>query len=94
MTWVIFGAFVSSNYAGRMGQLRVRAIDARLENGVKGFLLGMIRGARWKVTCGFCKERFRTLQHLYLTTADCPYCGTRNLLVGSAPSDRGPRRIN
>ncbi|MEJ7803774.1 MAG: hypothetical protein WKH68_10460 [Candidatus Limnocylindria bacterium] len=68
-----------------MGQLVVRAIDPRLKNGLKGFLLGMIRGARWELTCGFCKQQFRTLQHLFSQTADCPFCGTRNLLVGGGP---------
>jgi len=73
------------DYAGRVGQLVVRAIDPRLKNGLKGFLLGMIRGARWELTCGFCKQQFQTLQHLFSQTADCPFCGTRNLLVGGGP---------
>ena len=63
-----------------MAQLRVRAIDPRLETGPRGLLLGMIRGARWELTCGFCKERFARTQLLLSTHADCPYCGTRNLL--------------
>jgi len=76
-----------SIYPPEVGQLTVRAIDPRLQNGIRGFLLGMIRGARWELTCGFCKERFRTLQHLFLLTADCPFCGTRNLLSDGG----GPR---
>ena len=75
-----------------MGQLTVRAIDPILQNGVKGFLLGMIRGARWELTCGLCRERFRTLQHLFSPTAECPHCGTRNLMTEGP--DQGPRPVN
>lgn len=63
-------------------QLKVRAIDARLESGPLGLLLSLIRGARWELTCGFCKERFRKIQYIFTGFADCPYCGTRNLLPG------------
>ena len=68
-----------------MGQLKVMAIDARLETGPIGLLLSLIRGARWELTCGFCKERFRKVLLLFLGFADCPYCGTRNLLPSFGP---------
>jgi hypothetical protein len=63
-----------------VGQLRLSAIDARLETGLVGLLLGMIRVARWELTCGFCKERFRIVHLIWFSSAVCPYCGTRNLL--------------
>lgn len=72
-----------------MAQLKVRAIDPRLETGPLGLLLSLIRGARWELTCGFCKERFGKVQLLFMGFSDCPYCGARNLL----PSF-GPRRPN
>ena len=63
-----------------MGQLEMPAIDARMEAGVRGFLLGLIRGASWELTCGFCRQRFRRLQYSVRTSIDCPFCGTRNVL--------------
>jgi len=72
---------LSPHYPDEVGQLTVRAIDPILQNGVKGFLRGMIRGARWELTCGLCRERFGTLQHLFSPTAECPHGGTRNLLT-------------
>jgi rRNA maturation endonuclease Nob1 len=78
-----------------VGQLKVNAINARLETGLRGFLFSMIRGARWELTCGFCKERFSRVQPIFWSSAVCPYCGTRNLLpVPRFPSDRGPRPPN
>lgn len=78
-----------------MGQLKVNAINARLQDGLLGLLLGMARSARWELTCGFCKERFRKVQYLASSTAVCPYCGTRNLLpVPRFPRDPGPRPPN
>ena len=68
------------HYPAAVGQLRLNAINAQLETGLVGLLLGMIRGARWELTCGFCKERFRKVQFMVFSTAVCPYCGTRNLL--------------
>lgn len=69
-------------------QLVVRAIDARLKHGRKGFLVAMIRGARWELTCGFCKERFRTLQHLFSRIAECPHSVERELLHSGGPEGR------
>ena len=78
-----------------MGQLQLNAIDARLETGLRGLLLAMIRGAQWELTCGFCKERFRKVLFIAWSSAVCPYCGARNLLpVGRFPSDPGPRPPN
>ena len=75
----------------RVGQLRLNAIDARFATGLIGWLLGMVRCLRWDLTCGFCKGRFRKVLHFAYSTADCPYCGTRNLLpVPRYPSDPGP----
>jgi rRNA maturation endonuclease Nob1 len=48
--------------------------------------------ARWELTCGFCKTRFRKIQPLAWDGSVCPACGTRNLLpVPRFPSDPGPR---
>jgi hypothetical protein len=78
-----------------VAQLKVNAINARFEGAVLGLLLGMARSARWDVTCGFCKERFRKVQFLAWSTAVCPFCGARNLLpVPRFPADPGPRPPN
>jgi len=77
-----------------MAQLKINAIDARLESGFRGLLLAIIRAAHWELTCGFCKERFSRTQFFALSSADCPFCGARNLLpVPRFPSDpnRRPR---
>ena len=74
-----------------MGQLRVKAINARMEAGWIGFAFALVRGMRWNLTCGFCKRPFRKTIYMISTSADCPYCGTRNLLpmrpLGSARSN-------
>jgi rRNA maturation endonuclease Nob1 len=63
-----------------VGQLRVQAINARMETGWLGFAFALIRGMRWNLTCGFCKRPFRKNVYMISTSAVCPYCGTRNLL--------------
>ena len=34
----------------------------------------------WDLTCGFCRTSFRTLGWVGREAANCPACGTRNLL--------------
>jgi rRNA maturation endonuclease Nob1 len=68
------------DYPRGVAQLKVNAINPRMERGVVGLLLGMVRTARWELTCGFCRERFRNFQFLLSSTAVCPFCGTSNLL--------------
>lgn len=76
-----------------MGQLRLNAIDAQLDTGFRGFMLAMVRGAGWELTCGFCKQRFRKVIFLTWSSAVCPFCGTRNLLpVTRFTNDPGRRR--
>lgn len=83
-------------YACRVGQLKVWAVNAQLDDGRVAWLLGtFFRVARWELTCGFCKERFRKTQYYVSSTAVCPHCGTRNLLpVPRFPRDPGPRPPN
>jgi hypothetical protein len=78
-----------------MAQLRLDAINARLESGWLGVLLGIARFARWDLTCGFCRQRVRKVQFLVWSSVVCPYCGTRNVLpVPRFPNDPGPRPPN
>ena len=78
-----------------MGVLKVNAVDARFQAGFLGLLLSVAMFARWDLGCGFCKERFRTIQPMAWSTAVCPYCRTRNLLpVPRFARDPGPRPPN
>jgi DNA-directed RNA polymerase subunit RPC12/RpoP len=72
-----------------MGQLEVRAIDAQLQGGWRALFLGMLRGAAWELTCGFCKARFRRVTYFVLSSIDCPYCQSRNVL----PIRPRPRKL-
>jgi hypothetical protein len=76
-----------------MGQLQLRAIDPQLDIGLAAALLASMYFARWELTCGFCRTRFRKTQIFTFTWADCPNCGTRNLLpTPLSPPDSRPRR--
>jgi hypothetical protein len=75
-----------------LGRLKLPAINARFESGLTGWLLAMVRSARWELICGFCKQRFRKVQFFGWSTIECPFCGTVNELpVSRFPSDPGPR---
>jgi len=76
---------------GGVGTLRVNAIDARwIDRWLLVVTLGMFW--RWELTCGFCRTRFRKDKFVAGDSAECPVCGTRNLLpVPRFPWDPGPR---
>lgn len=75
-----------------MSQLRVNAVNASFDSGRYGLVLGLLRIARWELTCGLCRERVRLIQRYGFSAITCPYCGTRNLLpVPRFPNDPGPR---
>jgi len=62
-----------------MGLLSVEAIGARFVGRFLDFRW-LLQGAPWELTCGFCREHFKTTVYSDYGAAQCPFCGTRNLL--------------
>ena len=82
---------VERPYPLGVAQLKLNAIDAQLLNRWLDFLW-IFRVARWELTCGFCRMRFKKDVYWVASWIDCPGCGTRNLLpVVRFRSDPGPR---
>jgi hypothetical protein len=61
------------------GMLTVEAINPVLLSGWRS-LIWMIRGAKWELTCGFCRTHFQSYAPMVASYIDCPSCGTRNRL--------------
>lgn len=62
-----------------MSQLRVEAINPVLDEAWRSFRW-VVRAARWEVTCGFCRTRFKDTGWMLRSSVVCRACGTRNLL--------------
>lgn len=71
-----------------MSQLKVDAINPVLDESFRS-LRWLVRAARWEVTCGFCRSRFKDTGWMLRGSVVCPACGTRNLLPTgrSSPGD-------
>jgi DNA-directed RNA polymerase subunit RPC12/RpoP len=74
-----------------VGQLTVNAIGARYVGRFLDFRW-LLQGAKWELTCGFCKEHFTATAWSDYGAMECPDCGTRNLLLMPRFAwDPGPR---
>lgn len=62
-----------------MPKLTVNAINPVFDESFRS-LRWLVRAARWELTCGFCRTRFKDTGWILRSTAVCPACGTRNLL--------------
>jgi rRNA maturation endonuclease Nob1 len=69
-------------------QLRVEAINPVLDESWRSFRW-VVRAARWEVTCGFCRTRFKDTGWMLRSSVVCPACGTRNLLPSASNRQRG-----
>lgn len=72
---------------------QVNAIDAHIQTGWRGLILGIARLTRWEYTCGDCRSPVRGLEDQLRGWTVCPVCGSRNLLpMPRLPNDCGPTK--